>query len=159
MAIVQLVSLPGQRNVSKSFLVKCKHCISVINYIQYICIHTCFYMYDNSTIIHILCIHFIDRKGDLPEQKLQLECAAVYNPEDVMYNITVMWNLTNLHPLVVEVLHAHYYRVFGQEFKIPITNTKQQFIMSQVALNFTLTYIVRTLLIDYIRHKNLFSYM
>lgn len=67
-----------------------------------------------------------------------------------MYNITVMWNLTNLHPLVVEVLHAHYYTVVGHEIKIPPVFPmpyEQQFIMSQVALNFTLRYIVCNLLI------------
>ena len=104
--------------------------------------------------MHILCL---DSTGDLPEQQLQLECAAFYNPEDVMYNITVMWNLTNLHPLVVEVLHAHYYTVVGQELKIPLEfpmQYKRQFIMSQVALNF-----IESVIFLIVRHKKLFGYM
>ena len=100
------------------------------------------YMYDNSTsnnIIHILFIHLIDNTGDLPVQELHPECAAFYNPEDVMYSITVKWNLTNLHPLVVEVLHAHKYTVEGHEFKFPPQFPmpyKKQSIMSQVAQNY-----------------------
>ena len=59
----------------------------------------------------------------IPEQELQLECTAHYDPENVMYTVNATWNLTNQHPLVLEALLAHEFRVDAFEFqRIPTSH-------------------------------------
>ena len=53
----------------------------------------------------------------IPKRELQLECALHYDPENVMYTVNATWNLTNQHPLVLEALLAHEFRVNGLEFE------------------------------------------
>ena len=42
---------------------------------------------------------------------LDLKCAGVYNPEAVMYDITLTWDLSNQHPLAREAMLAHVFAV------------------------------------------------
>ena len=49
-----------------------------------------------------------------------MECAAHYDPENVMYTINVTVNLTNQDPLVLEALLAHEFHFYvGIIFAVP----------------------------------------
>lgn len=59
----------------------------------------------------------------IPKQELQLECAAHYDPENVMYTVNATVDLTNLHPLVSEALFAHGFSVDAMVIEIPVDDT------------------------------------
>ena len=67
---------------------------------------------------------------------LELKCDSVYVPELIMHNITLMWDLSNQHPLAREALLAHEFRVEASNIilRSPETVDVEFDVQSQVCL-------------------------